>query len=303
MKDPLFSNKLAGAILVVLLLFVGLPVIAGTFANLLGGHHGDHHYEEGNPFGLSYTPYAELVGAGGAAGAEEEQISLGCLLAEADAERGARSAAICASCHSFDQGGPQGTGPNLWNVVNRDIGSVAAYNSYTGALQSEEGVWSYDRLDGYLYDSQQYITGTAMAQKIRKDNKRADILAYLGTLKSGEPAAYPACEPPAEEGAEMAEGEETPMNEVAGEAADRVDFEVPDPGEATLPDSEVNNPGEDGYPGDGTRDIPSNLTEVPKDSTPDEGAPGNENALPEGGTADGDSPDVREPDANRGDDQ
>ncbi|MCQ8186278.1 c-type cytochrome [Parvularcula maris] len=299
MKDPLFSNKLAGAVLVVLLLFIGLPVIAGTVVELAGGHHG-HHYEEENPFGLSYTPYAELVG-GGEGQAEEEEIFLGCLLAEADAERGARSAGVCAACHSFDQGGPQGTGPNLWEVVNRDIASVGAYGGYSSALQSEEGAWTYEKLDAYLYDSQSYISGTQMAQKIRKDNKRADILAYLGTLKSGEPAAYPTCEPPAEEGEEMAEGEgETPMEEVAGEAADRVDFEVPEPGEATLPDSQVNNPGNDGYPGDATREQPANLSEVPQDNTPDEGAPGNENALPEGGTADGDSPDAPEPDAGEG---
>jgi cytochrome c len=285
---------------VVLLLFIGLPVITNTFSALLGGHHGDHHYEEENPFGLSYTPYAELVGAGDGAAAEEVEISLGCLLAEADAERGARSAGICASCHSFDKGGPQGTGPNLWDVVNRDIGSVDAYGGYSGALKAEEGVWSYDKLDGYLYDSQSYINGTQMAQKIRKDGKRADILAYLGTLKDGEPAEYPVCEPPAEEGEAMAEGEEeTPMEETAAKAADRTDFEVPDPGETTLPDSNVNNPGDDGYPGDETRENDyrsSGGDEIEYDRTEDPGAPGNEDALPEGGTTSGDSPDSPEPD-------
>jgi len=31
-----------------------------------------------------------------------------------DAEAGKRAAAICSSCHTFDKGGADGIGPNLW---------------------------------------------------------------------------------------------------------------------------------------------------------------------------------------------
>ncbi|GGY46887.1 c-type cytochrome [Parvularcula lutaonensis] len=249
MKDPLFTNKLAAAILIVLLIFIGLPVIINTFVTLASGHHGDHHFDEENPFGLAYTPYSELVGAPAAA-QEEEKVSLGCLLAEADPERGKRGAGICASCHSFDQGGANGTGPALWNVVGRDIASVEGY-SYSSALASMEGEWTYEKLDQYLYDSQAYVPGTQMAQKIRKDNKRADILAYLGTLTSGDPVPFPECVT----SEEMAEGD-TPMEEAAESAADRADFEVPGPGEAELDDSTVNTM-EDVQPTASTDDEPS----------------------------------------------
>lgn len=232
MKDSLFTNKLAAAILIVLLLFIGLPVISHTFIVLLEGHHGDHHYEEENPFGLAYTPYAELVGAAAAGAEEEEVVSLGCLLADADPARGERGAGICASCHSFNEGGANGTGPNLWNIVGRDIAGVAGFG-YSSALEGLEGDWTYEKLDPYLYDSQAYVPGTQMAQKIRKDNKRADILAYLGTLTNGDPVPFPECVPPASD-------EDTPMEEVAEDAADRADFEAPDPGEAELDDSTVN---------------------------------------------------------------
>jgi cytochrome c len=275
MKDALFSNKLAAAVLIVLLLFIGLPVITNTMAEVFGGHHGDHHFEEDNPFGLSYTPYAELVGGAASTGEEEVEVSLGCLMQEASAERGARAAAICSSCHSFDEGGANGTGPNLWNVVGRDIASVGGY-SYSGALQGLEGDWTYENLDPYLYDSQGFVSGTQMAQKIRKDGKRADILAYLGTLTSGEPAAYPECTPPAADGEAVAEGEtsegDTPMEEAAAGAADRTDFEVPEPGEETLPDSTVNNPGDDGYPADPEQNSDlrsSGEMEMPEDNTDD----------------------------------
>ncbi len=297
MKDSLFSNKLAAAILIVLLLFIGLPVIAETTVALLGGHHGDHHYEEDNPFGLAYTPYAELVGVGAAGAEEEEEVSLGCLLADASAERGARSAAICASCHSFDQGGANGTGPNLWDIVNRPVAAVSGY-SYSGALQGLGGEWTYDKLDQYLYDSQQYVPGTQMAQKIRKDNKRADILAYLGSLSGGEAAAYPECTPPAAEGETAAE-EETPMEEAAASAADRTDFEVPEPGEATLPDDEVNNAGDDGYPADPEQDINLRSTgeqPITRDNT-DDGYPGTSDD--DAAADDGDDADIEEEDGGR----
>lgn len=193
MKDPLFGNKLAGAVLVVLLLFIGLPVISNTFLQIAAGHHG-HHYEEENPFGLAYQPYETLIGAAPAAQDEEVKVSLGCLLAEASADRGARAAAACKSCHSLEAGGPNGTGPALWNVVGREIASVDGF-AYTGALQEMGGDWTYDRLDQYLYDSQAYVSGTNMQQKIRKDEKRADILAFLGQQATDSPVPFPACEP------------------------------------------------------------------------------------------------------------
>ncbi|MEM1409252.1 MAG: c-type cytochrome [Pseudomonadota bacterium] len=198
MKDPLFTNKLAGAALVTLIFAVGVPVIIQTMETLLSGHHGDHHYEESNPFDLSYVPYEELVG-GPAPAKEEVKVSLGCLLAEADPSRGQAAAALCTSCHSFDEGGGNMQGPALWNVVNRDVGGVDGY-AYTSALQNFDGAWTYENLDAYLYNSQAYISGTAMAQKIGKDKKRANILAYLGTLKSGDPVPFPECEAPEEAG-------------------------------------------------------------------------------------------------------
>ncbi|NNU15794.1 cytochrome c family protein [Parvularcula sp. ZS-1/3] len=235
MKDSLFSNKLAAVVLIVLLLFIGLPVVVNTMGVVFGGHHG-HEYEEDNPFGLAYQPYAELAVSGGAQ-VEEVQVSLGCLLAEADATRGQRSAGVCAACHSFDAGGANLTGPKLWNVLGREVASVDGYGDYSGALKALGGDWTYDKLDQYLYNSSAYVPGTNMNQAIRKDNKRADILLYLGSL-SDNPIEVPECVPPA--------AEEAPMEEAAAEAADGVDFEAPGPGETELPDQEVNTMEDDG---------------------------------------------------------
>ena len=62
----------------------------------------------------------EPVAAGG--GDEEEEVfDLGLALANADLSRGERSfKAKCATCHTIEQGGANGTGPNLHGVVGAD---------------------------------------------------------------------------------------------------------------------------------------------------------------------------------------
>ncbi|MEO1042234.1 MAG: c-type cytochrome [Pseudomonadota bacterium] len=206
MKDPLFTNKLAGAVLVTLLMFVGLPVIFNTIQTLAGGHHGDHHGSEDNPFALAYVPYSNLQVAGGP---QEEvvKVSLGCLMAEASAERGARGALVCTSCHSLEQGGGNGTGPALWGIMGRQVASVGGFG-YTSALQGLGGDWDFEKMDAYLANSQAFVPGTQMVQKISKEGKRADILAYLASLTDGEALAFPECIPPAVEEEEVAAAEQ-----------------------------------------------------------------------------------------------
>ncbi|WP_306251618.1 cytochrome c family protein [Parvularcula sp. IMCC14364] len=191
-QDPLFGNKLAAAALTAALLFVGLPILVYTFSGGAhhGGHHGDEHHDEANPLGLAYPIEFSFDASAVAA---EPEIDLGTLLANATAQRGERSAAICRSCHTFEQGGANGTGPNLHGIVGKQVASVAGF-AYSGALQEFGGVWTYERLDAYLENSSSYIPGTSMAQRIRKDEKRADILAYLqsqGSMNVPFPAPAP----------------------------------------------------------------------------------------------------------------
>lgn len=186
MQDPLLGNKIAAAGLTALLLVFGLPQL--TAAVFGGGHHGGHAEE----LHLAYC-CVELDSADAAGGEEEAPYDLGALMANASVSGGERRAALCQSCHTFEQGGANGTGPNLWNIVNRPVASVSGFN-YTSALQDAGGEWTYERLDAYLQNSQEYIPGTAMAQRFPRDNQRADLLAYLGSL-SANPAPYPAPAP------------------------------------------------------------------------------------------------------------
>ncbi|RFB05525.1 c-type cytochrome [Parvularcula marina] len=198
-KDPLFGNKVAAAVLTTLLIAFGLPIIITTLTNVFGGHHGAEHHDEANPFGLAYIP-AEIVLEGGGAAEAAPEIDLGTLLASASADRGERAAGLCKACHTFEAGGDNGIGPNLWGIMGKEVASVPGFG-YSGPMSDLGGVWTYQRVDHLLENSQAFLPGTQMAQMVRKDEKRADILAFLQTL-ADEPYPFPEPAPASEEGAE-----------------------------------------------------------------------------------------------------
>jgi len=182
MKDPLSSNKIAGAILTALILIFGLPQLT---AALSGGHGSSKH---GEALKLAYC-CVEVASASTASTVEVAPVDLGTLLASATIAGGERRSALCQSCHTLDKGGADGAGPNLWDVIGRPVASTAGFN-FTGALSEFGGTWTYERLDAYLKNSQELVPGTVMVQRMARDNQRADILAFLGSL-SDNPVAFP----------------------------------------------------------------------------------------------------------------
>ena len=136
--------------------------------------------------------------AGTAAPVAVVPVDLGTLLASADAERGKGTAKLCASCHTFDQGGPNRVGPNLWGVVGRDIGSHGGF-AYSSAIAGHAGNWTYQELDRYLTSPAREIPGNKMAfNGVRNPKDRANLIAYLGTLGAAR-VPYPAPKPVAAE--------------------------------------------------------------------------------------------------------
>ena len=101
------------------------------------------------------------------------------LLANADPDNGQRVARRCAACHTFDSGGPNRVGPNLWGVVGRDKAAVDGFR-YSSAMAEHGGSWTLENLIAYLQDPRGQVPGTSMIfAGIRDDGDLADLIAYM----------------------------------------------------------------------------------------------------------------------------
>jgi cytochrome c len=121
--------------------------------------------------------------AAGAAAAPEGPPNIDNLIATADPAKGeAYTKTICVACHSFNQGGAAGVGPNLYGVLGAKHGHMEGFN-YSKALSSIPGPWTYEALNKWLYKPAAYAPGTRMAfAGIPKDELRAEVIAYLRSL-------------------------------------------------------------------------------------------------------------------------
>ena len=93
----------------------------------------------------------------------------------------------CFTCHTIDKGGPNKVGPNQWNLVGRKKASEAGF-SYSSALQSKGGEWTYDDINHMIFKPQAFVRGTKMAfAGMPKEQDRADLIAYLRTMNDNPP--------------------------------------------------------------------------------------------------------------------
>ncbi len=120
-------------------------------------------------------------------------------IAGMDVERGAKVFKKCTSCHNADDGGNNGTGPNLWNIVGAPAAQKDGFG-YSAALTNSGIVWDYEALDGFIKKPGKYLSGTAMNfVGVKKDTDRAAVIAYLRAASNAPipmpiPAASPADE-------------------------------------------------------------------------------------------------------------
>lgn len=116
------------------------------------------------------------------------------LLATADVASGEKLAKKCAACHTFDDGGANKVGPNLWGVVNADKEHIEGF-AYSGALAAvEPATWTYSALNEFLHKPKDYAPGTKMNfAGFKKASDRADMIAYLRSM-SADPAPLPTTE-------------------------------------------------------------------------------------------------------------
>ncbi|MGD9501562.1 MAG: c-type cytochrome [Methyloceanibacter sp.] len=190
-------NQIAMAVLGALLLFFGARTIIQIAQ--------EEHEPE--------TPGYEVAGTEekkGGEGKAEGAPDIGTLLAAGNAAHGADVAKKCAICHSFDKGGPNLIGPNLYGVLGRKVASHEGYE-YSDALKTKDGTWDYALLDHMIENPNAFAPGTKMAlfPGLPDAKERADVILFLREksdtpLPLPEPAAAPAAGEEAEEPAASA---------------------------------------------------------------------------------------------------
>jgi cytochrome c len=109
----------------------------------------------------------------------------GCMaVPKADIENGKTTFnAMCGVCHSVQKTGGPTQGPILLGIVGRKAGSEPEFTMYTPALKASGIIWNQKTLDSFLMNPMVKVPGTAMPMLIADDKTRADVVAYLATLK------------------------------------------------------------------------------------------------------------------------
>lgn len=103
-------------------------------------------------------------------------------LAEGDAARGRKAyERWCVGCHGDGAEG-RNPGPSLAGLFGRRAGTVGG-TPYAKNLYDANIVWNEASLQRYLASPADEVHGTIMPIGIHDPGERADVIAYLKTLK------------------------------------------------------------------------------------------------------------------------
>ena len=180
------TNTIAGWVLAACGAALGLSIVGGMV------FHSGEVEKSGYPIEA-----AEEAGGGGAA-----EVPIATLLASADAAKGADVFKKCAACHTINQGGAAGIGPNLYATMGKPVAGHAGF-AYSDALKSVGGNWDFEKMSAWLTSPRKFAPGTKMTfAGLSNPQERANLILYLNQQGSNLP--LPAA--PAADAANPAEG-------------------------------------------------------------------------------------------------
>jgi len=136
----------------------------------------------------AYLPPGAEGGASAGHGAAPVQAAalepIAPAMGKADAKHGEAVAKVCLQCHTFDKGGANKIGPNLYGVMAENIAAVPNYQFSQALAAHKSEKWDAEKLNVWLFKPQDFAKGTKMTfPGLPKVQDRADVAAYLESLK------------------------------------------------------------------------------------------------------------------------
>jgi cytochrome c len=89
----------------------------------------------------------------------------------------------CPACHGVTKDDNSMVGPSLFGVVGRKAGTAPSLLGASENLKAYGVTWNAETLDEFLADPSAKVPGTPMAGVLTDPQQRADVIAYLFTLK------------------------------------------------------------------------------------------------------------------------
>ena len=165
-------NTIAGWVLAGCIAALGLSIVSGMI------------FKQERPEKMGYPVEGVAEGPGGAAAAEPIAVRL----AKADAAKGGDVFKQCMACHTINQGGANGIGPNLYATLGEGIAEGKGGFPFSDALKAVGGKWDFDKMDAWLTSPRKFANGTKMTfAGISDPQARANVILYLNTQGSNLP--------------------------------------------------------------------------------------------------------------------
>ncbi len=180
--DSFEINKIIAAILLTALIVIGIGKFTDILFHVEKPKESAYKIDGLETAQVSVTPGSEIK--------EEEKVDIAKLLALGDLAHGQKVFKKCSACHMIASDGKNMIGPNLWEVIGRQAGSIKDYK-YSKAMIAYGKEWSFEEMNSYLIKPQAYIKGTKMAfAGLRKEKDRASVILYMNS-KSSSPKPLP----------------------------------------------------------------------------------------------------------------
>jgi len=184
------NNTIAGWVLAGCGAALGLSIVGGMI----------FHGERPEKMGYAIEGVEEAGGGG-----EAKAVPIASLLPTADPAKGAEVFKKCAACHTINQGGANGVGPNLYATLGEGIAQGKGGYAFSDALKGVGGNWDFERMNAWLTSPRKFANGTKMTfAGLSNPEDRANVIAYLNQQGSNLPlpaAPAPGADPGANDAA------------------------------------------------------------------------------------------------------